>query len=209
MYVKNMMFYGFITGLLIFLTPFIFPSLFIVGIVTQKLATSSKQYWINSILIILSASLILFTINLIGFNLFFLENYIDIISVFNSLEILLFILLSIYLIGFFDLKNNLKMVFGMFISLTLGVKLALNILVTSAPFLGSLLLGSDDGESKLFDFMNGEVIAICFVLIVLLLVSRLIANKFKDKSWTENVPKLLGVYLLFIQIMAIIKAFNA
>jgi len=204
-----MMLYGFITGVLIFLTPFIFPSLFIVGIVTQKLAVNSKLYWINSVLIILSASLIFFTFNLIGVNLTFSENYSDSISVFNSWALLLFIFLSIYLIGSYDLNTKVKMILGVVVSLTLGIKLALNILVASGPFLGSFMAGGSEGLNEIVDFMNGETIAITLVLIVLLLVSRFIANKLKDKLWTKNAPKLVGVYLLFIQFMVIIKAINA
>jgi len=203
-----MMSYGIIYGLMSFLMPSVFPFIFILGIVSQKLSISHKMYWVNTLLVLFSVSLTYQIVIMIGLEIDVLNILLGALSFFNFWFVSLFLLLSVYLIGFFDLNNSLKIFLGLIVSLTLGVKVSLLALSSSGPILGSLLASKNDNSIELVDFIKGEGLVICLVLLIIMIVSRKISQKFKEKSWSDNIPKLLGLYLFITQIISIVSFFN-
>jgi hypothetical protein len=202
------MYYGIVYGLMSFLMASVFPFIFILGIGIHKLSVNSKMYWINALLVLLSVSLSFQSVIFFGLSDDVIVFLYGIESVVNLWYVLLFLLFSIYLIGFFDLNDTLKVILGSVVSLTLGVKLALLVLFSSGPILGSLLASGNDNSIEFGDYIKGSCIAICFGVVIILSVSKVIDKKFKEKTWSTSIPKLLGIYLFISQISVIIKFFN-
>jgi len=200
--------YGFFVGLMLFLTPWLFPFIFILGIVSQKLAINTKLYWVNALLVLLSFTAVYFIVIEIRTDIMLVEFFNFLVALINFSFILLFLFLSAYLIGFFDLKNSIKLILGILVSIVLGAKLSVITINSSTPILGSYLANGSGNMNELFDFIKGEGLAVCLSIALMLFISRKIAHKFKDKPWSENIPKLLGVYLFSVQIISIYNLFN-
>jgi hypothetical protein len=201
--------FGIIYGLMSFLTPIVFPFIFILGIVSQKLSVSTKMYWVNAVLVLILVLLTYQSMISIGLNDDIIDFLFGISALLNYWFVLVFLFLAVYLIGFFELNDWFKLILGVVVSLTLGVQLSLVVFSSSGPLLESLLASGNGNIEDLSDVLIGKCIAICFALLIILIVSRKIAEKFKGKSWSENIPKLLGIYLFITQIISIVNYFNA
>ena len=201
-----MILYGFIVALFTFLTPIIFPFIFILGIGFQKLSKNNKDYWTYSILLIISISTMFYCY------VVYFDNIVSSLSIvysliyFSFLYIIILMFLSLYLIGFFNLPRKIVSLLGVLVTFVLSIQFSMLFLQSSLPITGSLM--ANDNKFDYLNFYSGVVLAICLTLSLILFVSRKLHQKYKGKSWSQNVSKLLGIYILITQIISILDIFN-
>ena len=201
-----MVVYGLVFGLFSFLTPVIFPFIFIIGIGYQKLATSNTKYWINSFVLLFTISCI-YAIFIFEFDDIIKLDYLVLLLIyFKIIYVLIMLVFSLALIGFFNIAYKIKIVFGILVSILIGIEFSALFIRMSLPMYGSLLANDNHVDFSMLYF--GEILAVSAILIMILLLSRRLHTKYKDKSWSENISKLLGLYIFITQIFSILKMFN-
>lgn len=184
------------TGILVCLTPIVFPYVFISSIVFGQTSSTKKQHFFN----IFIFCIIVISIYLIS-GLYITDfNFINSVKTYEVLFTIVIkvstILFSLWLIGLYKKNEIVNKLFSWFGLLLISLLITISSFGSTGPILGSLLANQGAENNLLAIAFLGFSEEIAFSFALVLLMSTTYYHKVVHKKWWDIIVKLTATLLI-------------